>query len=314
MNHGPRAPKTVYLTGDVHGPGGGGPDERWLAREFGMTELEAAAELADVAEAAGLPLTLFVSGEAARHQPDLLRGLSKRESVEIGGHTDNSHRPTLLHVLFERTVGSFYGPTIVQRRDIQRTLATLQSIIGRLVTSWRTHGFKGDERTFRILEETSVEVVSDEVGPFYARCQLGEDLWMVPVNTPPDYDHVYRGWFSPRRVQRNRKLRRHPFSRESITSGGLKRLFKEIVKRVIGFETPSKGFGTHWMDGDAYRNWLTKLTRSVVQETGFATLLLHPATMMLVDEMSTVAEILSDLQDLNFARMSEAPNLMCQRD
>jgi hypothetical protein len=290
----------LYITFDIHGPGEGGVDEAYLREEFGLTELQAASEISRLADTHGIPVTFFVSGRAAAQEPQLTKALAERDSVRIGGHTYRSLRPTWLHLLFDRVTGSFYGPRIFQKYDIDRTLTTLEEISGRPVRSWRTHSFQGDETTLEVLARSSVTHVSERVGPSSGERRTRNELTRIPVNTPPDYDHLYRGWFKPTNVERDLEVRDQLFRAPAAYSSlaGAKRLAIEVTKKITGFQPPRKAFGERWMHPPAYRRWLLGEVERRLDTVGFATVLLHPATMMLADELETADQLLRQLSEM----------------
>ena len=300
----------VYITSDVHGHGEGGLDEVFLRNRYQSTELEAATRLADIAEKYSLPITFFVSGRAATRQPSLLADLSDRSNVHIGGHTYRSHQPVWLHFLFDRLTGSFYGPRFYQEYDIEKTLQTLEDVIDAPIRSWRTHSFQGDDTTLDVLDESVVSFVSDRVGPFEPRRDVRDSLTMVPVNTPPDYDHLYRGWYTPPRVQRDLQIREKLFGAPGAyrSMAGLKRLLVESVKSLSGFRPPQKAFGEAWMEPQDYTQWLLGQVELRLESMGYATILLHPATMMLADEMLTADRIFRGVRKLaSVAHLDDSP-------
>ena len=71
---------TVCLTGDVHHMSLDTRDQAYMER----TEVECAVEYAELAATYDVPVTLFVTGKAAREEPDRVERLASMENVAIG--------------------------------------------------------------------------------------------------------------------------------------------------------------------------------------------------------------------------------------
>lgn len=191
---------TVCVTGDVHHMSLETRDQTYMDR----TELEAAIEYAEIAAEHGVPVTLFVTGKAAREEPDRVRRLVEMNNVEIGGH-DYYAFDTVVHNgwrLLERAtgglIGSWNGPARFQDWEIQRTKETLDGL-GADVVSWRNHAYRHDHRTHELLARNGFTHASNAVGPDEGvRTQAG--VTVVPVNTPPDHEHVYHAFRTPEYV------------------------------------------------------------------------------------------------------------------
>ena len=147
----------IFVTGDVHDMDMGGPDQACLRAANRGTEMECAVRYARLAAEHEIRVTLFVSGKALRDEPSALAELTENPFVEIGGHTWNSLQPTWKHLLRQRFGGSYYGSWRSQYRDITRTRRELEKGTGQRLCSWRTHAYRGDARTNRILEELGWE-------------------------------------------------------------------------------------------------------------------------------------------------------------
>jgi hypothetical protein len=188
---------TVCLTGDVHHASLDSRDQDYLD----PTEVEAAIEYADLAASHGVPVTLFVTGKAATEEPDAVRRLAERDNVSIGGHGFHAndtfvHRGWhLLEAATSGLVGSWNGPRWFQEREIARTVEAFNQL-GIDIESWRNHAYRHDEHTNELLGAHGIGHVSNAVGPD-ERVRLEDGLTVVPVNTPPDHEHVYHGFRTP---------------------------------------------------------------------------------------------------------------------
>lgn len=174
----------ICLTGDVHQEYDSGEQQTYRGSEF-----EATIEYVDIAHSHNLDITLFVTGDAAAANAEQLRQLSRNDGTEIAGHTWSAFQPLWLHrTVFARLFGSVYGPKWYQKRDVRRTLNTIERITGRPVMSWRTHSYESNGQTYEVLSDASVTVVSDIKDPnaLGATAYDQYDLVEYPINVIPD--------------------------------------------------------------------------------------------------------------------------------
>lgn len=262
----------VCLTGDVHHDSLGTRDQR----ELEGTELEATLEYVDRAAAHDVPVTLFVTGRAADEEPDRVRRLADHEAVEVGGHNYYAF-DTPVHagwrVLGKATggrLGSWNGPRRFQAWEIGRTVDAL-SARGATVTAWRDHAYRHDRHTASLLAEQGITHFSDAVGPD-ERVRREAGVTVVPVNTPPDHEHVYHAFRTPGSAA------------------------------VADFEGP---FGGESVSPDAWVDWVTERVEAVTAEGGVATVLAHPACMRLADGFEAFERLCEVLSAYETVRMSE---------
>lgn len=185
---------TVCVTGDVHHASLGTRDQAYMDR----TEVEAAVEYAEVAAEYDVPVTLFVTGKAAVEEPDRVRDLAGMDNVEVGGHNYWAF-DTPVHSAWravERAtggrVGSWNGPRRFQSWEIARTISAFEDL-GVDLASWRDHAYRRDRHTAELLAAHGFTHLSDAVGPD-ERVREEAGLTVVPVNTPPDHEHVYHAF------------------------------------------------------------------------------------------------------------------------
>lgn len=280
----------IFVTGDVHDMAMGGKDQEWLKENSELTEMGCAVKYADIAAEYEVPVTLFLTGKVAREEEGKLASLGENEFVEIGGHTWNALRPSWRHHLSQQFLGTYYGPKWVQRRDIEKTLRTIEDMTGGDLVSWRTHGYRGDEVTDELLAEAGLKVVSDEIGPDKNMERLGNDLLSIPINLPPDHEHLYHGKYDVSGEEENRGI-------------------KSLARKVLGIEKRKKAFDDFRKKKVDWWSWVQESLDSRLEEQGFATFLLHPACMEILDEMELLGEVFAYLSSKDTAFMSEA-NIM----
>lgn len=261
---------TVCLTGDVHHMSIGTRDQEYLDR----TEVELAIEYAEIAGEYGVPVTLFVTGKAAVEEPERVERLAAMEHVEIGGH-DYWAFDTPVHSAWRAfgkltggRVGSWNGPRPFQRYEIRKTVETFAEL-GIEITSWRDHAYRHDRYTAELLSEAGVTHFSDAVGPD-ERVRRAEALTVVPVNTPPDHEHVHHAFRTPG---------------------------SEAVER---FEGP---FGGESMPVEEWVDWVLDRIEAVRDEGGVATVLAHPACLWLADGFEAYERLLSAVAERQVGTM-----------
>lgn len=199
---------TVCVTGDVHHQSLNTRDQVHLDG----TELEAAIQYARIARSYDLPVTLFVTGKAAAEEPERVERLAEMDGVEVGGH-DYFAFGTPIHKLFRGVTGSWNGPRRFQAWEVERAIDVLEAR-GATVRSWRDHAYRHDANTADILSSRGITHFSDAVEPEGTTRTEGE-LTVVPINTPPDHEHVYHAFRTPEFVASSDF--EGPFGSESVT-------------------------------------------------------------------------------------------------
>jgi hypothetical protein len=300
----------IFVTGDVHDGAMGGVDQMWLRRHDRPSELACAVRFTAIAARHDIPVTLFLTGRCAEEAPELVRRLADDPLVEIGGHTWNGLQPVWRHGVSELSTGSFYGSRRFQERDVTMTLAALRGVTGRPVTAWRTHAFRGDATTLRVLAECGVVIASDHVEGRGRIARLGGGLISVPINTMPDHDHVAHGALTRDRVEWERAIRANPWVgfRLPVRRAGVGRACRELVKRSLGLSR--RALATDYVPLD---EWWRRVRRQIderISEAGFATLLIHPACMEIADGMASLDSMFAELATLPCRPLSEARSLV----
>jgi len=256
---------TVCLTGDVHHMSLETRDQEYMDR----TEVDAAIEYAEIAGKHGVPVTLFVTGKAAREEPERVRTLAAMDHVEIGGHNYWAFG-TPVHKLFRGLTGSWNGPRRFQDWEIDRTVRTF-SDLGVEIRSWRDHAYRHDSNTAGLLSQAGITHFSDVVEPD-GSVREDDGLTVVPINTPPDHEHIYHAFRTPE------------FVAES------------------DFEGP---FGDESVGPTEWREWVLDTVESSPDRRGAATLLAHPACMRLADNFQTFERLCDNISPFETRRVSE---------
>lgn len=255
---------TVCLTGDVHHMSLDTRDQAYMER----TEVECAIEYAEIAATYDVPVTLFVTGKAAREEPERVERLASMENVAIGGHNYYAFG-TPIHKLFRGLTGSWNGPQRFQSWEVGRTLDALGDA-GASVDAWRDHAYRYDEHTAGVLADHGLTHFSDAVGP-EERVREEDGLTVVPINTPPDHEHVYHAFRTPEFVAADDFA--GPFGAESSSIG-------------------------EWL------NWVLDSADERVRAGEPATVLSHPACMCLADGFAAFEDLCRALADRETIQLS----------
>jgi len=303
--------ETVFITGDVHDMHMGGLDQKWLRHNAGKTEMQCALKYSRLAMQYGINVTLFVTGLAVKTEPSTARKLANMHNVEIGGHTWNALKPVWKHMIYDRLFRSYYGPANFQENDIKKTIDTIKRITGTAPISWRTHAYRGDKTTFKTLSQNGIRVVSDKVGPTYGCHWIDKNLLSLPINTPPDHEHVYHGYFTQSAMDEDQLIRKSLSNIFKVSAGPKNwlRFAKEVAKRISGIQTPIKPFGENMYDAENWYAWLLSEIENRLKEKGLAVLLLHPADMEVLDEMKLLDTLFEFCQGYRCLQIKDALSL-----
>lgn len=248
---------TVCLTGDVHHMSLSTRDQEYLDG----TEVEAAIEYARTAAEYDVPVTLFCTGRALVEEPGGIRELAKMDSVELGGHNYWAF-DTPIHKVSRGLLGTWNGPRLFQAWEIRKSIDKF-SELGIDIRSWRDHAYRHDENTPFLLAKAGITHFSDRVGP--GRGVTRDDgLTVVPINTPPDHEHVYHAF------------RTREFVREA------------------GFVGP---FGSESRHVQAWVDWVLERIDEIEARGDIATVLAHPSCMQLADGMSAFERLVARIDE-----------------
>ena len=264
---------TVCLTGDVHHMSLETRDQEYMDQ----TEVEVAIEYAEIAAEYDVPVTLFITGKAAVEEPKRVERLAAMDNVEIGGHnywafdTPVHSGWRALEKVTRGKIGSWNGPRLFQRYEIRRTIKTL-SECGVDVTSWRDHAYRHDRHTLALLADAGITHFSDAVGP-EERIRQDEGISILPVNTPPDHEHIYHAFRTP----------------ESAA--------------VEEFAGP---FGGESVSVEEWVNSVLDRIEAIQRDGEIATVLAHPACLWLADEFEAYERLLSSIADRQPRTMRES--------
>ena len=253
---------TVCLTGDIHHMSMRTRDQAYLDR----TEMEVGIKYAEVAAEYDVPVTLFVTGKAAIEEPDRVEQLAAMDNVEIGGHnywafTTPIHKGwRAVEKLTGGTVGSWNGPRPFQWYEIRRTISVLNEH-GADVTAWRDHAYRHDQCTAALVADTGITHFSDVLEP-NERVREEDGVTMVPVNTQPDHEHVYRAFRTPG------------------------------SEAVAGFQGP---FGGKSVSIEEWVEWTIERIDTVQSDGSVATVLAHPACQWLADGLDSFERLITSI-------------------
>jgi hypothetical protein len=156
------------------------------------------------------------------------------------------------------------------------TIESLENV-GAEVTSWRDHAYRHDEYTAELLADHGITHFSDVVEPEGEVRKQGE-LTVVPINTPPDHEHVYHAFRTPEFVKENNFEGR--FGDESVKIGG-------------------------WVE------WVQGCIRDAPDTQSTSTVLAHPACMWLADSLDGFGELCNRTESSDASKLSDIV-LLCR--
>jgi peptidoglycan/xylan/chitin deacetylase (PgdA/CDA1 family) len=241
------------------------------------TEVEVAIEYAEIAAEYNVPVTLFLTGKTAVEEPEHVERLAAMDNVEIGGHnywafTTPIHKGwRAVEMLSSGVVGSWSGPRPFQRYEIRRTISLLNEH-GADVTAWRDHAYRHDRYTPELLADVGITHFSDVLGPD-ERVREEDGVTVVPVNTPPDHEHVYHAFRTPG------------------------------SETVVGFQGP---FGGRSVPIEEWVEWTVERIEAVRSDGSVATVLAHPACQWLADRFNSFEDLVIAVSDKEVTTMCES--------
>lgn len=261
---------TVCITGDVHHMSLDTRDQAFLEK----SEVEAAIDYAKIARDYDVPVTLFITGKAVKEEPDRVRRLAEMDNVEIGGHNYWAFT-TPIHKGWRAVekgtygrIGSWNGPASFQRWEIQKTINALESV-GARVHSWRDHAYRHDQHTLSLIADCGLSHFSDRVIPS-GNIDFSGPIIDVPINAPPDHEHVYHSFRTP-----------------------------EFVEQA-SFSGP---FGSDSFPVEDWCDWVLE-TIDTNRDT-VTTVLAHPSCMTLADELDTFTRLIKRISSLDTVQMCD---------
>jgi len=253
----------ICLTGDVHQRSYRGTDTPFSR----LTEVELATKYAKIAARYGIRITLFLTGKACLEEPHDVSTLAQMAHCEIGGHTFSAFRDPWSRI-YRKLYGTPWGRESHQKRDIAKTIESIQSITGKRISVWRNHSYIQTVETARLLESARIQWLSDEVNPKKLSWEpLSENIGSLPINVQPDHEHLLHG------------------------------------KYQVGNTKPTKLIGRI-----SITQWVEQIQAEVqarVDGGGIATILAHPLCMEVADEMVAFEGLCRFLQQFPNCWVSE---------
>lgn len=252
----------IYLTGDVHDK-----IEGHFQQKIVPLEIDASIKYLKILKKYNISCTLFLNGRLLDKYPNQIKKLFYF-NVEIGGHTYNNfgNMNIIRSYIYRKIWRCIYGPKIYQKRDIRKTKSAFEKL-GLKMSSWRTHAFASNNKTFDLLRREGVEYVSDLVGKTEPFKKKG--LIHLPINIPVDNNAISYGILKPEN--------RDPFV--GCTKGRIypEEWFEILKNRILNNE----------------KNKIDSI------------ILIHPATMEALDYFQIFEKIAKFLSKYKSAKFSE---------
>jgi len=231
---------SVAITGDVHHYLGNHPLEK--------KEPLFAKKYLDILYKHDAKATLFVTGKCIEENPLHWKKLEEDYPVELGGHTYYAFQPQSLFYGYKDLFGRFgftYGPVFYQLLDISKTVNAFENA-DMPVQSWRSHAYRGDKITGKLLPEFDIKYISE------LKIVPSQKLINLPITTYPD-DHVFLATLTGKKYDPEKEM-------------------KKVNKSIFKSMETGKDF--------------------VVQ--------LHPSSMKLYDDFSSLRQIVRKLKSFNY--------------
>jgi len=232
------------------------------------TEVEAAIEYAEIAAEYDIPVTLFCTGKCIEEEPNRMARLAVMNNVELGGHnywgfTTPVHKGwRALEKVTGGRIGSWMGPRWFQSYEVRKTISAFAEL-GADIQCWRDHAYRHDRYTTGLLSQYGITHFSDAIEPGGA-VREADGLTIVPINTPPDHEHVY-----------------HAFRTEEFVADS-------------EFQGP---FGSESVQIDEWLAWVRDSIERRREDDQPATVLAHPACMRLADNFEAFAKLCETVGD-----------------
>lgn len=264
-----------------------------------------------------MKVTLFATGKAVLDSEAIFQQLAGMANVELGGHGWDSFCKGKLRTLLWSLSGSRHGPRWHQRLDIQRTVSAFRNVLGKQPLSWRQHAFYTDEHSYPLLREVGVGVVSDRVVSMQlAECawagqsieKMAGGLWSLPINVTPDHDSVEHGGIDQASMDVTARSWRDGHERRKFRSTGrhAATIVRSLLSTIHNIDVrPWSGEimyaerGMRFLSASAWERSIMEQIESQLARSGFATLLLHPVCMELLDGMAVLRRIMKFCQSVN---------------
>lgn len=184
----------ICLTGDLHHQSLGTGNQAHCP----LSEIEVARRYVALLREYGVKVTFFISGLSFRDQWPEVEPIAADPLVEIGGHNFDCFEPAIVHRVWKKIGRSYPGPEWMERRDIARTVEIIARRTGRRIRLWRDHMYMHGPNTNRLLVEQGIWGCSDVVSATAAGPRLtGEGLVEVPINVIPDHEHLIHAERTP---------------------------------------------------------------------------------------------------------------------
>jgi len=244
----------ICLTGDVHQRSYRGTDTPFSP----FSEVELAKKYAKIAARYGIRITFFLTGKACLEEPNDVRIIAQMPHCEIGGHTFAAFRDPWSRI-YRKFFKTPWGNESHQKRDIVKTIESIQSVTGKRISVWRNHSYIQTVETPGLLESARIKWVSDDVNPAKRSWEpLSPNIRSLPINVQTDHEHLLHGKYQIGKSKTSKLV-----GRVSIS---------EWVEQVKGE------------------------VQAIVDVGGIATILAHPLCMEVADGMVAFEDLCRFLQ------------------
>jgi len=260
----------VILTSDVHHQSDNIKEQRLYTER----EIDLAVRYAEYIKEYNLKATFFMTGICFKKYEKEISRIINLNCIELGGHTYNCYKPSILYKVWGKIFKTGLGPKFIQKFDINNTVSALLEYNVKM-KSWRNHSYRRDKYTYELLDNASIEFVSNTVGANEGIYKISncKNLTNVGINVYPDHEHLAHGFVTKDNVG-DRRFGNNKFN-DVIYSKD--EYFKKIFQQI---------------DNNHKKNMISVM-------------LLHPGCMKVMDDFELLNRILLKLKSYDCRYMSD---------
>ncbi|MFT5662457.1 MAG: hypothetical protein ACI9TV_003114 [Sulfurimonas sp.] len=245
------------------------------------TEMSLAGEFVKMMESRNIRGSFFITGKSFVEEWDEVEPIVKSPNVEIGGHNYEAFKPELLHRIWNKFTKNYNGPYAYQYYDTKKTIDIIYAKTGKRINIWRNHMYMHGINTESVLQRLGINICSD--GVMKNNHNLKKDIsgiYNLPINIIPDHEHIIHAERTPEWIQQWQK--RYNWSDD---------------------------FGSDSYYVDEWAELVLHQLKENEKQGKLSVMIIHPITMYLADNFTSVKKILDYIQTKETVFMSSLLNI-----